>query len=69
MADVQGAAIAAGAYGTVISGAGPTLLSLAPIGTIEAVAQAMQQAWQSIGVTAITKCLAIAKDGTTFKTR
>jgi homoserine kinase len=69
MADVQGAAIAAGAYGTVISGAGPTLLSLAPMGTIESVAQAMQQAWQSIGVTAITKCLAIAKDGTTFKTR
>jgi homoserine kinase len=69
MADVQGAAIAAGAYGTVISGAGPTLLSLAPMGTIESVAQAMQQAWQSIGVTAITKCLAIAKDGTNFKTR
>ena len=69
MADVQAAAIAAGAYGMVISGAGPTLLSLAPMGTIESVAQAMQQAWQAIGVTAITKCLAIAKDGTTFTTR
>jgi len=69
MEDVQTAAIAAGAYGMVISGAGPTLLSLAPMGTIESVAQAMQQAWQAIGVTAITKCLAIAKDGTTFKTR
>jgi homoserine kinase len=69
MAEVQTAAIAAGAYGMVISGAGPTLLSLAPVGTIEIVAQAMQQAWQSIGVTAITKCLAIAKDGTTVTSR
>ena len=69
LADVQAAAIAAGAYGLVISGAGPTLLSLAPMGTIESVAQAMQLAWQKIGVTAVTKCLAIAKDGTTFKTR
>ena len=69
MADVQTAAIAAGAYGMVISGAGPTLLSLAPMGTIESVAQAMQQAWLAIGVNAVTKCLAIAKDGTTFKTR
>jgi homoserine kinase len=69
MADVQAAAIAAGAYGMVISGAGPTLLSLAPMATIESVAQAMQQAWLAIGVNAVTKCLAIAKDGTTFKTR
>jgi homoserine kinase len=69
MAGVQAAAIAAGAYGLVISGAGPTLLSLAPMGTIELVAVAMQQAWQVIGVTAVTKCLAIAKDGTTYKTR
>ncbi|MBD2176543.1 homoserine kinase [Pseudanabaena sp. FACHB-1998] len=69
MTEVQAAAIAAGAYGLVISGAGPTLLSLAPMGTIETVAQAMNQAWQAIGVKAVTKCLAIAKDGTTFKTR
>ena len=69
MADVQAAVIAAGAYGLVISGAGPTLLSLAPMGTIDVVAVAMQQAWQAIGVTAVTKCLAIAKDGTTYKTR
>ena len=69
MADVQAAAIAAGAYGLVISGAGPTLLSFAPMGTIDVVAVAMQQAWQAIGVAAVTKCLAIAKDGTTYKTR
>ncbi|MFZ4558441.1 MAG: homoserine kinase, partial [Pseudanabaena sp.] len=69
MADVQAAAIAAGAYGLVISGAGPTLLSLAPMGTIVLVASAMKQAWQASGVTAVTKCLAIAKDGATFQTR
>jgi homoserine kinase len=69
MADVQAAAIAAGAYGLVISGAGPTLLSLAPMGTIDVVALAMQQAWQALGVMPVTKCLAIAKDGTTYKTR
>ena len=69
MADVQAAAIAAGAYGLVISGAGPTLLSLAPMGTIELVSTAMQEAWQAIGVTAVTKCLEIAQDGTTYKTR
>ena len=39
------------------------------MGTIESVAQAIQQAWQAIGVKAVTKCLAIANDGTTFKTR
>jgi homoserine kinase len=39
------------------------------MGTIDVVAVAMQQAWQAIGVTAVTKCLAIAKDGTTYKTR
>jgi homoserine kinase len=69
MEGVQTAAISAGAYGLVISGAGPTLLSLATVATIELVAQAMQQAWQAVGVTAVTKCLTIAKDGTTFKTR
>jgi homoserine kinase len=67
MTDVQTAAIAAGAYGMVISGAGPTLLSLAPVAQIESVAKAMQLAWQAVGVIAIAKCLAIAKDGTTFK--
>lgn len=67
MPEVQRAAIAAGAYGMVISGAGPTLLSLAPQTKIDAVAMAMQQAWQNLGITAITKCLAIAKDGTTIR--
>ncbi|PZU95805.1 MAG: homoserine kinase [Pseudanabaena sp.] len=69
MENVQAGAIAAGAYGMVISGAGPTLLSLAPTDKIDDVAMAMQQAWQSIGIKSITKCLAIAKDGTTFTTR
>ncbi|MDX2256311.1 MAG: homoserine kinase [Pseudanabaenaceae cyanobacterium bins.39] len=66
MAAVQASAIAAGAYGMVISGAGPTLLSLAPQACIESVAAAMQQAWQQYEVNAVIKCLAIANDGTTF---
>lgn len=69
MENVQTAAIAAGAYGMVISGAGPTLLSLAATDKINDVAQAMQQAWQSLGISSVTKCLAIAKDGTTFRSR
>ncbi len=66
MPKVQEAAIAAGAYGMVISGAGPTLLSLAPQSAIASVAAAMQGAWQELDVSCITKCLAIAQDGTTW---
>ena len=66
MPKVQAAAIAAGAYGMVISGAGPTLLSLAPQAEIASVAAAMQGAWQDLKVSCVTKCLAIAQDGTTW---
>jgi homoserine kinase len=66
MMELQEAAIAAGAYGMVISGAGPTLLALAPVGAVATVAIAMQQAWQTMGISAIAKCLNIAQDGTTF---
>lgn len=42
---VQAAAVAAGAYGVVISGAGPTLLAIAPTGSAATVAEAMATAW------------------------
>ncbi|MBD0333988.1 MAG: homoserine kinase [Cyanobacteria bacterium Co-bin13] len=42
---VTAAVLAAGAYGLVISGAGPTLLALAPTDRAAAVQQAMQAAW------------------------
>jgi homoserine kinase len=47
---VREAALAAGAWGCVISGAGPTLLALAPAATAEAVSRAMVKTWQQEGV-------------------
>ena len=44
-ADVERAVIAAGGYGMVISGAGPTLLAIASATSAEAVATAMTAAW------------------------
>jgi homoserine kinase len=63
--DVEKAAIAAGAYGMVISGAGPTLLSLGHITKIESIGNAMVRAWQAVNVSATKKCLSIAISGTT----
>ncbi|MEO0771280.1 MAG: homoserine kinase [Cyanobacteria bacterium J06649_4] len=45
--DIKRAAMQAGAWGLVISGAGPTLLALSPLDTAEAVREAMEKAWQS----------------------
>lgn len=61
---VQQAAIAAGAYGMVISGAGPTLLALATPENASQVATAMQTAWEGIGVKAIAHVLEIDQQGT-----
>jgi homoserine kinase len=44
-ADVESAVIAAGGYGMVISGAGPTLLAITTAASAEAVATAMIAAW------------------------
>ncbi|MFN7717165.1 MAG: homoserine kinase [Pseudanabaenaceae cyanobacterium] len=74
MAEVQAAALDAGAYGMVISGAGPTLLAIVPTANPQAndqpqqVAQAMTTAWQNLGITSRALCLAIANDGTTVTT-
>jgi homoserine kinase len=65
MENVEKAAIAAGAYGMVISGAGPTLLALGSVSKIEAIGKAMVNAWQELGTIALKKCLSIAGDGTT----
>jgi homoserine kinase len=66
MEAVQVAAIAAGAHGVVISGAGPTLLSLGHPTKIEAIAESMVTAWRQTGMSATKKCLGIAKNGTTY---
>jgi homoserine kinase len=63
--NVEKAAIAYGAYGMVISGAGPTLLALGHPNNIEAIATAMVLAWQGVGVIATKKILSIATSGTT----
>jgi homoserine kinase len=63
---VQNAALAAGAYGMAISGAGPTLLALAESAKAAAVATAMQTAWQQQGIPAETRSLAIDTQGATY---
>lgn len=62
---VQNAALAAGAYGMVISGAGPTLLALTETAKAAAVATAMQTAWQQQGIDAEVRSLAIDTQGAT----
>lgn len=64
---VRGAAIAAGAAETVISGAGPTLLALAHQDTAAAVAAAMQQAWQQVGIPAVAQPVGLELQGTRLR--
>lgn len=62
--DAYGAALNAGAYGLVISGAGPTLLALAPKSITTTVESALKTAWQTAGMTVTTMALAIEHQGT-----
>lgn len=61
--NVKQAAIDAGAYGMVISGAGPTLLALVNISKADAVATAMAQAWQQEGILVRSVPLSIDSEG------
>ena len=63
---VKEAAIAAGAYGMVISGAGPTLLALCDRNYEEKVVSAMANAWQSEGILPVVKSLALDDRGARF---
>ncbi|MDJ0736236.1 MAG: homoserine kinase [Nostocaceae cyanobacterium] len=60
---VDSAALAAGAYGMVISGAGPTLLALTDTRHAPDVVTAMATAWQEQGITASVRSLAIDTQG------
>ncbi len=60
---VHAAAIDAGAYGLVISGAGPTLLALAQPSVVEAVQAAMTTTWQTAGMAVQVMALAIDCQG------
>lgn len=60
---VEAAAIAAGAYGVVISGAGPTILALSNLPSAQNVAQAMKQTWESVGIETLAIVLQLDTDG------
>ncbi len=60
---VKAAAIERGAYGMVISGAGPTLLALTSSEQANSVASAMQTAWQIEGVKADVRSLSLDTQG------
>ena len=65
-AAVKAAALAAGAFGLAISGAGPTLLALVPPSRAAAVATAMEVAWQGEGVKAESRPLVLDLEGARF---
>lgn len=60
---VQTAALEAGAYGMVISGAGPTLLALVDTSQALAVETAMTQAWLGEGINSQVQSLSIDTQG------
>lgn len=60
---VQRGAIAAGAYGMVISGAGPTLLAIAPVSRATDVEREMAIAWAEQGVDVQTQVLQLDTAG------
>ncbi|PZV08006.1 MAG: homoserine kinase [Leptolyngbya sp.] len=60
---VSTAAIEAGAYGLVISGAGPTLLALTPVAQSAAVGDAMATAWAHAGQSTTTHVLSLETTG------
>ncbi|MEO0648482.1 MAG: homoserine kinase, partial [Cyanobacteria bacterium J06650_10] len=62
--NVRRAAMQAGAWGLVISGAGPTLLALAPKEASESVREAMELAWQTQDFIAKAHCLELETQGT-----
>ncbi len=63
---VRTAALEAGAYGLVISGAGPTLLALADNAQAKGVATAMGKTWLQSGVKAQVRVLSIDLQGASF---
>ncbi|MBE9064727.1 homoserine kinase [cf. Phormidesmis sp. LEGE 11477] len=61
--NVRRAALRAGAWGMVISGAGPTLLALAPSDTAESVREAMETAWKPQEFAVKAHCLRLDTKG------
>lgn len=65
--DVRRAAMQAGAWGMVISGAGPTLLALSPKEAAAGVREAMETAWKSQSFVSQAHCLTVDSTGATAK--
>jgi len=65
---VRAAALDAGAWSVAISGAGPTLLALAPRDRAATVAPAMAAAWQETGIAAAARVLALDPAGARIAT-
>ena len=65
---VQQAALNAGAYGMVISGAGPTLLALTDVANAEAVEREMAAAWMELGVKADVRAIGLDTEGSQIST-
>jgi homoserine kinase len=61
--DVEQAVIAAGGYGMVISGAGPTLLALTTAARADAVAAAMTEAWGKHDIQVDARSLSVDMQG------
>jgi len=64
--EVRQAALDAGAWGCVISGAGPTLLALAPEAQAQQVGQEMVKAWEAQGVTSRHAVLGLQQSGSAW---
>ncbi|WP_267384560.1 homoserine kinase [Cyanobacterium sp. uoEpiScrs1] len=61
---VKTAALSVGAYGVVISGAGPTVIALTSADYADRVSSAMTDAWMRIGIKSKAQPLSIDLDGT-----
>ncbi|WP_448527247.1 homoserine kinase [Parathermosynechococcus lividus] len=68
-ADLHAAALAAGAYGLVISGAGPSLLALGDPVNAMGIASTLRDTWATLGVQARVEVLAVQQEGTTVQDR
>ncbi len=64
---VKKAALASGAEGVILSGAGPTMLSFVKPSNAARVARAMERAFKQVGVKSRTMNLGIAKQGAIVK--
>ena len=65
---VQEAAVNAGAYEIVISGAGPTLLALTDVTNVDVVVREMAAAWMEFGVKADVRAIGLDTQGAQVST-